>query len=379
MILTGGLLLIPSVYCLFVPPSEVGAVYFAFWYMAFYLGFTLYMIPYTAWAHEFTETPKDKAMVFSAINIAGQMGSALFYILPLLPFFVSTDISPEVLKVTALVGTALLLPGLYLAFKFVPDGVVHEAPVILEKKSGSMLQQVLQTAQELVNNRPVIMFLWISILIGMASGLWVGLLFIFVDAYLNLGERFAQMSLWGMVFGALAIPAWYRIVVRWGKRLPWLVAMGSLSLVYLSTSALTPEQSSYSSILTLYVSLTFFAGSGAVIVGPMLCDIIDYGCYQTGHERSGLYFSTQLLMTKIQLAISGALGLAIIGWLGFDMNDATHSSTSILGLKLSISWLPVLFMIPVMVCIYRIPLNEHRMTIIRRRLSQRVERSSIAD
>ena len=77
-------------------------------------------------------------------------------------------------------------------------------------------------------------------------------------------------------------------------------------------------------------------------------------------------------MLKIQMAIGGGLGLGIIGWLGFDVNAATHSTTSILGLKLSISWLPVLFMIPALFCIYRIPLSEHRMTIIRRRLARRV-------
>ena len=129
LILAGGLLIVPSAYYLFVPPSGVGALYFAFWYIAFYLAYTLYLIPYVAWAHEFTETSKDKTLVFSAMNIAGQVGGALFYVLPFMPYFVSTDISPEVLKVTAFVGAAIFLPSLYLAFKFVPDGVVHETTV----------------------------------------------------------------------------------------------------------------------------------------------------------------------------------------------------------------------------------------------------------
>ena len=377
-ILVGGLLLIPSAYFLFVPPSEVSALYFAFWYMTFYLALTLFLIPYTAWAHEFTETSKDKTLVFSAINIAGQAGGALFYVLPLLPFFISTDISPEVLKVTAYIGAALFLPGLYLAFKFVPDGVVHEtvheAPTTDVQKPTSLVQQIWLTVQELVNNRPFLLYVWFSVSSGMAFGLWSGLLFIFVDAYLNLGEQFAQMSLWGMACGALAIPVWYHVVVRWGKRWPWLIGNAALLLVFVCTGLLNPEQSGYFSILVLYLSLTFFAGSNAVISGPLLCDIIDYGCYQTGHERSGVYFAIQGLMLKIQMAIGGALGLAVIGWLGFDMNAITHSATSILGLKISISWLPVLFMIPALVCIYRMPLDEHRMTIIRRRLALRVDR-----
>jgi len=377
LILVGGLLLIPSAYCLFVPPNEVGALYFAFWYMACYLAFTLYIIPYTAWAHEFTETAKDKAMVFSAINIAGQIGNALFYVLPLLPFFINTDISPEVLKVSVVVGGTLLFPSLYIAFKYVPDGVLYEPPVIDEKSPTSALQQVLQVGQALVNNRPFLLYVWIMIFLSMAAGLWMGLLFIFVDAYLNLGEQFAKISLWAMVGGAVAIPVWYRIVVRWGKRLPWLVGMGVLLLGFVCTGLLGPDNSGYVSILILYLSFIFFGASTAVVSGPMLCDIIDYGCYQTGHERSGLYFSMQGLMGKIQMAIGGGLGLVIIGWLDFDMNAVTHSATSILGLKLSISWLPVLFMIPALICIYRIPLSEHRMTIIRRRLAQRVDRALV--
>ena len=357
LILVGALLLSPSAYFLFVPPSNVSALYFALWYMTFYFGLTLFMIPYMAWAHEFTETSKDKALVFSAMNIAGQTGSALFYVLPLLPFFITTDISPEVLKATAYVGTALFLPGLYLAFKFVPDGPVHEAPTTAVQNRTSLVQQGWQTVQELINNRPFLLFVWISIFSGLAYGLWAGLLFIFIDAYLNLGEEFAEMSLWGMVCGALAIPFWYRIVVRWGKRIPWLVGTGVLPMVFVATGFLDSSYSEYLSILVLYLTFTVCAASGAVVAGPMLCDIIDYGCYQTGHERSGIYFSMQGLLIKIQLAIGGALGLAIIGWLGFDMNAVTHSATSVLGLKIGISWLPVLLIIPAMVCIYRIPLS----------------------
>jgi len=106
--------------------------------------------------------------------------------------------------------------------------------------------------------------------------------------------------------------------------------------------------------------------------------MIDYGYYQTGRERSGFYFAMVGLMIKIPLAIGGGLGFAIIGWLGFDINAVTHSATSVLALMLSISWLPVLFMIPAMVCIYYISLSERRMTIIRRRLLKR-EKYNIAN
>ena len=45
LILLGGLLVIPCSYFLFVPPEGVGASYFTFWYMAFYLAMTIFIIP----------------------------------------------------------------------------------------------------------------------------------------------------------------------------------------------------------------------------------------------------------------------------------------------------------------------------------------------
>ena len=374
LIFTGGMLLAPCAYFLFVPPEDVGALYFAFWYMAFYLALTLFSVPYAAWAHEFTETSKDKALAFSAMSITTQLGQALFYVLPLMPFFMSTEISPKVLEVTALMGAALLLPGLYLALKWVPNGIAHEAPTNKAAKPRPLVQQLYETGQELVNNRPFLLFICISISMGLAFALWFGVVFIFVDAYLNLGEQFAQISLWGMVCGAVAIPFWYRIVVRWGKRLPWFFANIFFIALFMSTGFLNPDHTGFIAIFILYLLMIFTVASSGVITGPLLCDIIDYGCYQTGHERSGVYFSMLGLLGKIPYAIGGALGLAIIGWLGFDMNAATHSATSIFGLKLAISWLPVLIIIPALVCIYHFPLNEHRMTIIRRRLAQRVDR-----
>ena len=142
LILWGGLLIIPSSGFLFVPVFEGSVLYFFCWYMLFYLAYTLIVIPQMAWANEFTADTREKAMTFGTMNVIGLFGGVLFYCLPLLPYFVSTEITPEILKYTFLLGSVMLLMGLYLAIKFVPSGRVKKNKTIEPARQ----QGVLNTA-----------------------------------------------------------------------------------------------------------------------------------------------------------------------------------------------------------------------------------------
>ena len=101
--LAGVILLVPCSYFLFVPGGTVSTAYFTFWYLAFYLSLTIFSIPQLAWINEFTTDTKEKTLVFSVNAIVAMAGGAMFYAIPLLPFFVSTEITPQILKVTVVV------------------------------------------------------------------------------------------------------------------------------------------------------------------------------------------------------------------------------------------------------------------------------------
>jgi Na+/melibiose symporter-like transporter len=48
-IVVGGILFSVSGYFLYSPPANVGVSYFAFWFISFYLGWTLFEIPHLTW------------------------------------------------------------------------------------------------------------------------------------------------------------------------------------------------------------------------------------------------------------------------------------------------------------------------------------------
>lgn len=380
-ILVGALLLVPCSYFLFVPPEGIGTGYFALWYLAFYFTLTLFMIPYMAWANEFTDNSKDKTFVFSLMAMVASGGGALFYALPLLPYFTTTEMTPEILKVAVFLGAGFLISGIFIALKVVPDGPVHSPLPTTDKKRQpiaalSIPQKINDVLSALVNNKPFVLYVLAFMSLNIGIGMWGGLFFIFVDTYLQLGSEFAELTLYAIAVGALAIPVWYRLALIWSKRKIWLIGMSMFIVVFLVTGLLRPGPSGFGTLIAVNMLMTFATGSMMVIALPILCDTVDYGRLKDGAERNALYFSIQALMTKMQAAIGIALGFAIVGWFGFDVQSVAHSETSLIGLRISISWAPVFFVLLAMVFIRMMPLNEKRMEIIRRRLKARDERAA---
>ncbi|MDB9953767.1 MFS transporter [Porticoccaceae bacterium] len=373
--LVGAMLLGPCSYFLFVPGGEVSTAYFALWYLAFYFSLTLFTIPYFAWINEFTADSKEKTLVFSMNSIATQSGGALFYLIPLLPFFTSTEITPQILQVTVIVSAMLLLPGLMIAIKVVPDGPRSE-PVSEDISTSSILTRAVVVIQSMVGNKPFVLFVLAFMCLGIGAGMWFSMFFIYVDSYLQLGEEFAKISLWGMVVGALAVPIWYRATLMMGKRKAWLSGMTILTGVFFCTSLLSPEGTGLYELFALNMLMLFGMASIGVIAGPMLCDAIDYGRLKDHVERNAVYFSIYTLLTKMQMAIGGALGMGIAGWFGFDVLASEQTVSGLLGLHLGVAWLPALFVGLAMCFIAVMPLSEGRMVVIRKRLAARDRRVS---
>ena len=108
-ILTGGILSAVSAYYWFQPSPETGPLYFLLASFGVYLGWTLLEIPHAAWLPELVKDYDERSKL-SAFRSAGQfIGQALFYCVPFLPFFATTDITPEVLGFIAKILPVLII------------------------------------------------------------------------------------------------------------------------------------------------------------------------------------------------------------------------------------------------------------------------------
>ena len=370
-IIAGGLLFMVSSYFLYLPPVQATALYFTVWFMAVYLGWTLLEIPHTAWGGELAPTSQDKAKIFSFRSIASYSGTIAFYAIPLLPFLDSSEITPETLKISVIAASVLMLPCLYACIKKVPDSA---RPGARASKQTLGLLALLHT---IITNKPFLLFIAAMLCNNIATGMWFGLIFIFVDAYLGLGEQFAKMFMLAFVVGVLATPVWCKIAQKIGNKQTWLLAMSLAITSFIYTATLSPGDTRFEELLILKTIQTLGFSCMGFVLPAMLSEIINYSAWKFNTESSAAtYFSLYAFLAKATHSIAMALGLGIAGWYGFDPASASHDSDSIEGLTFAIAWGPLIFASLALVFIALSPISTRRHTVIRQRLDLRAARAA---
>lgn len=363
-IVVGGILLICSSYFLYVPvnPKEVTVAYFLGWFLMFYLAWTIFEIPHLALGGELANSAKEKNYIYSLRVAGGNIGGLLFFIIPLMPFNESNNVTPETLKWSVVGAAILMTPSLYLTVK------ATQSPSKKHERKASSKRSVLL---QILSNRPLFFFSVTFLFFGVGVGMWFSLMFIFVDMYLGMGELFAPMMLVSLCISTISIGLWYKLANSFGKRTVWALGIVVAGFAVIGTSFLSAGEVSFSQLLL--VSVVGYSGFAAssVISPSLLSDIVDYSAWKYGVDNGASYFSVKAIMLKSTYAIGGSLGLAIAGSYGFDPNIATHNVESVFGLKLAVSWLPSLFILMSLLFVALVPINSRRHKIIKRRLNIR--------
>lgn len=380
-ILTGGLLFIVCSYFLYVPPADVGVVYFTCWFFAFYLAWTLFEIPHMSWGGEIASQSSDKTRIYSIRTMAIYAGLICFYAVPLLPIFESRAITPETLHVSVVVACLLMLPLLFVSLKATPDGALVISTddtstklTDVESSFENMYRESRRAWRALRMNIPLLLFISAFCLMNIGNGMWYGLIFIYVDIYLGMGEQFAELFLLAFAIGLISPLFWCELANRLEKKYAWIVCCLLLIACFIYTAALTPNNTTFTELLLLKVTQTLGFIGISVISPAMLSEISDYGAWKLGSEQTATYFSVFTFMSKTVMAIGTALGLAVAGWYGFDASAASQSDSAKSGLILAMTWIPLVFAVPALVFIWLSPIDSRRHAVIRRRLDERRQR-----
>ncbi len=368
LMVLGACVMVGSAYFLYSPPDDVGLVYFATWFFAFYLGTTLFEVPHLAWGGEISHEASAKNQTYILRATANYSGQALFYSLPLLFLWQSTEITPQTLQFSAILSGVLMLPLLYFCMKKVPDGSCYSHPTAVGISEQKTLAQLKTTAKSVLHNKPFLLFLCAFIFSGVGLGMWFGLVFIFVDVYLGRGDLFAEISLITLFVSVAATLLWMRVAKSIGKKRAWMAAMGLGIVSFVYTGFLSPENVGYWALLILLIILYLCATCFESLPQSMLSDIVDYSTWKFGTYRGATYFSFFLFATKAALALGMGAGLAIAGIFGFDPSASQQSAAGVVGLKLAMAWIPTVFVLIAIVFIALSPITARRHRIIRRRL-----------
>ena len=378
---SGFLLLMIASWFLYVPVGTVSVGYFLGWYLMLYLAFTLFDIPHLAWVNKLTVSTQNKSTLYTLRAVASSVGGLLFFVVPQLPFFTTSQITPETLKWTVGLAYLLMLPALYACLANVPneygdneyrDGDNRGNP---EPKKPVKKDTARLLFSSLVNNNPLMMLLVACAFMFFAGGMGGMILFLFVDVYLEMGDKFALISMLSFGSSLVFLKLWHHLSHYWTMKILWLTGVAVMAVGSVGTGLLSPGD--HWQALLFWSALTMGGGSVfAIAIPALISNIADFGTWKFGTDRTATYFSLYTFLNKTVSAVGGALGLAIAGWYGFDPSATQFSESAAFGLRLSIVWVPILILSLGAALVLGIPISERQHKVIRKRLDLRQRRVS---
>ena len=359
--LVGGVLFIIAAYFLFSPPQSVSIGYFLFWYLVFFLALTLFEIPHLSWGSELAPGYEDRSRLYTVRGGFLIVGQTAFYALPYLPILPGKEFTPETLRLAVFLSAGLTIISLYLMARGVPDRMA-------QRRTQPPRESVLSVARSIFKNKPLLIFVAAQSLSGFGMGMWIGLLFIYLDTYLQLGEGAAAFFLLGNLFSLASLPFWLKFANHVGKARAWAASTLSFLALIAAIGALEPGVSFW--IPLLMMCAFYFANGCMHVVAPsILADTVDYGKLKFGGDRAGTYFSFFALLGKVNAGVGAGAALGIAGFYKYDPALTENTIEAVFGLKLAFVGAPLLFIAVSLVFILMTPITKERHEIIRKRLA----------
>ncbi len=365
-LIVGALVLGAAFFIQMTPAKGSGVPYFLWGSVAFFLGWSLLNVPYDAWGSELAGDYQTRASLFGYRAAAGYVGSLTFSLIPALPFFHSTEYSPEVLRFIAWTVLVLLAITVPLALLVAP-----------KEASGPRVKPDLRGfASTLRRNRPLQIYIGSAVLNGLSDGVFTALVFIYQANYMGFGKQIWIILVTYIGANFLALPIWSRVVLRIGKHKAWATGLFLTALCYPPMAFLPPQASSLIPMLIL-VGLAGATYSIANVASPaVLGDVVDYETFRTGAAKGGAFFAVQGLINKFNVAVGGGIGFLLIGWFGYDPAQTIHAPLAVFGVKFAHLCVPSLLKFGAIALIWRFPLDARGQSIIKRRLDSLAARTA---
>lgn len=148
------------------------------------------------------------------------------------------------------------------------------------------------------------------------------------------------------IFGVVASTF---LVIKFGKRFVALVCF-ILTTIFLAAFIFIPKDG-----IGIAFGLEFLRALSYAPTIPLLwaifADVVDYVEWKTFRRTAGVIFATFLFALKTGLSLGGFMQLWILAWYGYQAN-AAQTETSLLGIRMTISVFPAIFLAIVCVCLW---------------------------
>ncbi|WP_422106000.1 MFS transporter [Winogradskyella sp.] len=355
--------------------------YFLLWSIVFYLGLTIFSVPYVAMGYEMSDDFHERTHIMAVAQFIGQWAWVIapwFWVIMYdQDWFASGEVATRNLAVWVGVGCMLcaMVPAIFIKSKSTlnEDSYVD----ITIKSMGSSLKHIFKSFKEAFKSKPFKKLCLATFLIFNSFNTIAGFSFFIIVYYMfdgNAGDAGIWPTLHGCI-GALLTTFMVIPIITWlskqiGKKKAFLVSQ-SISLIgYILFWFLFIPGKPYMFLFALPF-FSFGIGGLFTLMMSMTADVIDLDELETGKRREGIYGAIYWWMVKFGFAIAGLLTALLMKSVGFDNDLDVQPEGAITGLRLIYSGLPILGTLTAIAIMWNYDVSEERANEVRLELKER--------
>ena len=124
----------------------------------------------------------------------------------------------------------------------------------------------------------------------------------------------------------------------------------------------------FAAMLLLQILISILTGIVSPLVWSMYADVADYSTMKNGTSSTGLIFSSGSMAQKFGGAIAGSAVLLLFDAFGLVPNAAEQTDSAMLGMRLTMSYIPAAIALVMALIIWAYPLTTRRMEEINKKL-----------
>ena len=359
--------------------------YFLFWSIVFYLGLTIFSVPYVAMGYEMSDDFHERTSIMAIAQWIGQWAWVIapwFWVIMYdTAWFETADIAVRELAIWVGLACAIcaMVPAIFIKGKSTLEE--DYSPMTMKNIGGSLIK-IWDSFGEAFTSAPFRKLCFATFLIFNAFNTVAAFTFFIIVYYLFNGNAGAA-GIWPTLFGSvgalcttfLVIPIVAKMSKAMGKKKAFLISQSISVLGYVMLWFLFIPGKPY----LFLIALPFFSfGIGGLftIMMSMTADVIDLDELTSGQRREGIFGAIYWWMVKFGFAIAGGLSGAIFSVIGFDTALEVQPESAIVGLRLFFSGLPILGTVIAMLIMRNYDISEERANEIKAQLKiKRVERA----
>ncbi|HRX29051.1 MAG TPA: MFS transporter [Saprospiraceae bacterium] len=368
-------------------------VYFMIMSFVFYLGLTIFSVPYVAMGYEMSNDFHERTSIMAIAQWIGQWAWVIapwFWVIMYSNgddgWFDTAESATRTLAIW--VGAALMVVAIIPAIFIESKSTLNEnySELTFKNMRGSF-DEIILGFKEALKIKPfrklcIATFLIFNAFNTVASFTF----FVIVYQLFNGDTNAANSGYWPTLFGSLgALSTTFIVIpiVTWmsrklGKKRAFLWSQGISIIGYIMLWFLMIPGKPYMFIFALPF-FSFGIGSLFTLMMSMTSDVIDIDELNTGKRREGIFGAIYWWMVKFGFAIAGALSGFILSFVGFKEGvPTTEQESAIIGLRAFFSGLPILGTLIAMYVMRDYSVTEETAKEVRSVLDQRKLNNSSA-